>query len=146
MMKLFMPILLLFLTAMSGEVQQKDVIMVYVKIEGFKSEDGLCRLLLFEDKKGFPDSSRDAALILNGDIRGKSAEFSFKIKPGIYAIAALHDENTNGKMDKTWYGKPLEGFGSSNNPKVGSGPPGFEESVVTLDGNNNYLNIKLNYL
>jgi uncharacterized protein (DUF2141 family) len=145
MMKLFMPMLLFLLTAVSAEAQQNDGITVYIKIEGFKSEGGLCRLLLFEGKKGFPDSSENAALMLSGSIQKKSAEFSFKMRPGIYAIAVLHDENLNGKMDKTWYGKPVEGFGSSNNPKVGSGPPGFEESSASVDENNNHFNIKLNY-
>jgi uncharacterized protein (DUF2141 family) len=146
MMKLFMPMLLFLLTAAFGEVPQSDGITIYVTIDGFKSEDGLCRLLLFDGEKGFPDSSENAALMLSGSIQKKSAEFSFKIRPGIYAIAALHDENLNGKMDKTWYGKPLEGFGSSNNPKVGSGPPGFEESSASIDENNDHFKIKLNYL
>jgi uncharacterized protein (DUF2141 family) len=145
MLKLVLPMLLIFMTAVFAEAQQNDDITVYIKIEGFKSEDGLCSLLLFEGKKGFPDSSKNAVLWLSGSVQKKSAEFSFKIRRGIYAIAALHDENSNGKMDKTWYGKPLEGFGSSNNPKVGSGPPGFEESSASIDENNNHFNIKLNY-
>jgi uncharacterized protein (DUF2141 family) len=145
MMKLFMPMLLFLLTAGFLEARQDDGITVYIKIEGFKSEGGLCRLLLFEGKKGFPDRSENAALMLSGSIQKKSAVFIIKMRPGIYAIAALHDENLNGKMDKTWYGKPVEGFGSSNNPKVGSGPPGFEESSASIDENNNHFNIKMNY-
>ena len=146
MIKLFMPMLLFLLTAGFSQAQQNDGITVYIKIEGFKSEGGLCRLLLFAWEKGFPDRSDNATLMFSGSIKKKSAEFSFKIRPGIYAIAALHDENLNGKMDKTWYGKPVEGFGSSNNHKVGSGPPGFEESSVSIDENNNHFNIRLTYL
>jgi uncharacterized protein (DUF2141 family) len=49
-------------------------------------------------------------------------------------------------MDKTWYGKPKEGFGVSNNPEIGFGPPEFEEAAVILNEKNNSVLIKLNYL
>lgn len=146
MLKPFLPMLFLLFIAANSQGSQEDTITVYVRIDGFKNEEGLCRMLLFEGGKGFPDSSTDAAMILSAYIREKAAEVSFEIKPGRYALSVIHDENSNGKLDKTWYGKPTEGFGSSNNPRIGSGPPGFEESAVNLDGNNNQLRIKLNYL
>ena len=146
MFKFFLLILFISLTMAFLEVPHDDDITVNVKIEGFKSEEGLCRLFLFAGEKGFPDSSENAAFMLSGSIRDKLSEFSFKIKPGIYAISVLHDKNSNEKMDKTWYGKPMEGFGSSNNPKASSGPPGFQESALNIDESNNYLNIRMNYL
>ncbi len=138
--------LILLLTTASGESSANDSISVYVTIEGFKNEEGICRLLLFESEKGFPDSHEYAVLMLNENIQGKTVKFSFKIKSGKYAISILHDANSDGEMDKTWYGKPKEGFGVSNNPEVGFSSPDFEESAVNLDGNNNYLVIRLNYL
>jgi len=138
--------LILLLTTASGELSANDSISVYVTIEGFKNEEGICRLLLFESEKGFPDSHEYAVLMLNENIQGKIVKFSFKIKSGKYAISILHDANSDGEMDKTWYGKPKEGFGVSNNPEVGFSQPDFEESAVNLDENNNYLVIRLNYL
>ncbi len=146
MVKIIIPALLICLATVSGEVFASDSITVHVTTEGFKSEDGICRLLLFKSKKGFPDSRKDAELVINRNISGKKAEFSFKVMSGKYAISILHDENLNEKMDKTWFGKPKEGFGASNNPKVRRSPPEFEESVVILDENNKYLTINLNYL
>jgi len=138
--------LILLLTTASGESSANDSISVYVTIEGFKNEEGICRLLLFESEKGFPDSHEYAELAFGGNIQGKKVEFSFRVRPGKYAISILHDENSNKEMDKTWYGKPKEGFGVSNNPEVGFSQPDFEESAVNLDENNNYLVIRLNYL
>lgn len=146
MTKSFLPVLLICLFALFGKTLASDSITVHVKIEGFKSNDGICRLLLFKNKKGFPDSHKDAEIVLNGNIHGKTAEFSFTVMPGKYAISILHDENLNKKIDKTWYGKPKEGFGTSNNPKVGFSPPGFEGSAVNIDEKNNYFTITLNYL
>jgi uncharacterized protein (DUF2141 family) len=43
---------------------------------------------------------------------------------GIYAIALIHDENSNNKLD-TSFGMPKEGFGFSRNPPIHFGPPSF---------------------
>jgi uncharacterized protein (DUF2141 family) len=42
----------------------------------------------------------------------KDASFEFSdIKPGKYAIAVIHDENCNGKLDTNMFGIPKEGYG-----------------------------------
>ena len=146
MVQTFFSILLASLAMASGDDQQNGGIKVDIRIQSFKNDKGMCRLLVFERKKGFPDSKEHAARMLSSSIRNKSAEFSLELKPGRYAVSVIHDENSNGKMDKTWYGKPLEGFGSLNNPKIGSGPPGFEESSAHFDEKSNHFIIKLNYL
>lgn len=43
---------------------------------------------------------------------------------GEYAIALIHDENNNNKLD-TMMGIPKEGFGFSRNPVIRFGPPSF---------------------
>ena len=138
--------LFISLVAAFGKVLANDSITVNVTVEGFRNKVGICRLLLFENKKGFPDSREYAKLMLSGNIREETVKFSFKVKPGIYAISILHDENVNERLDKTWYGKPTEGIGASNNPKIGFGPPGFKESLINLDEKNKYIKIKLNYM
>jgi uncharacterized protein (DUF2141 family) len=146
MVKTVLPVLLICLATVSGKLFAGDSITVHVAVEDFRNDDGVCRLLLYKSKKGFPDSPEHAELMLGGNIQEKKAIFSFKVRPGKYAISILHDENSNEEMDKTWYGKPKEGFGASNNPKIGFGPPEFEESTVKLDENNDSLKIILNYL
>jgi uncharacterized protein (DUF2141 family) len=129
-----------------GEVARGDSVVVSVTVEGFRSDGGSCRLLLFDSEEGFPDSQAEAVAALSEMIRGGEVVFRFRVRPGRYAIAILHDENSNGKMDKTWYGKPTEGFGASRNPKIGLGPPGFDESALMLDEQLNHSRIMLNYL
>lgn len=46
---------------------------------------------------------------------------------GSYAIALIHDENGNNKLD-TSFGMPREGFGFSRNPVIRFGPPKFAEA------------------
>ena len=43
---------------------------------------------------------------------------------GDYAVAVIHDENGNARLD-TFAGIPREGFGFSRNPVIRFGPPRF---------------------
>jgi uncharacterized protein (DUF2141 family) len=50
-----------------------------------------------------------------------------------YAIALIHDENGNGRLD-TFVGMPREGFGFSRNPAIRFGPPRFDAARFTVAG------------
>ncbi|MDM7918294.1 MAG: DUF2141 domain-containing protein, partial [Methanosarcina sp.] len=128
MLKILVVIPLLFLQMDSGQAIT-DEVTLHVKAEGVRNSRGMCYLLLFKNKKGFPDSSHHAEAVLRKPVEGNSVDFRMVTRAGKYAISILHDENLNEKMDKTWYGKPVEGFGVSNNPPVGAGPPDFSESA-----------------
>ncbi len=56
------------------------------------------------------------------------------LKDGIYAVAIIHDENGNGKMDTNFLGIPAEGVGVSTNPRV-FGKPSFEQGQFSIKGN-----------
>ncbi|MBN2144444.1 MAG: DUF2141 domain-containing protein [Candidatus Aureabacteria bacterium] len=124
----------------------QETISVHVRIEGFSDDNGLSRLLIYGQKKGFPDSTADALLAYTNPIKNKTADFYLKLVSGRYAFSVLHDRNVNGKMDKTWYGKPVEGFGASNNPPSETGPPAFDECVLEIGNNFNTLLIRIHYL
>lgn len=77
-----------------------------------------------------------AALIIVGMLpaaapTSRAAAPSFPIPPGAYAIAALHDENRDGKMNMT-IGIPREGVGFSNNPVIGMSAPKFSAARVAV--------------
>jgi uncharacterized protein (DUF2141 family) len=67
------------------------------------------------------------------------------LAPGVYAVAVLHDENGNGKMDTNILGIPKEGHGASNNPAPKRRPPTFEEAQFTLAGPQQTVEVKLEY-
>ena len=56
------------------------------------------------------------------------------LNSGKYAIRYYHDENLNGKMETNLVGKPLEGYGFSNNVTGKFGPPPFEKWLFKIDG------------
>ena len=68
------------------------------------------------------------------------------VAPGRYAIALLHDENSNGKADRALGMMPKEGFGFSRDAKVRMGPPRFEEAVFEVADTPKAMAIKMRYM
>ena len=64
---------------------------------------------------------------------------------GTYALALIHDENGNGKLD-TMMGIPKEGFGFSKNPAIRFGPPSFKSAGVVIVGGRADESVKMKYL
>lgn len=64
---------------------------------------------------------------------GDKTTFELQLPAGRYAIAVLYDENPNHKLDRNTIGWPKEGFGFSNNPKVGLSAPSFNAAVMQVN-------------
>jgi uncharacterized protein (DUF2141 family) len=69
----------------------------------------------------------------------------FVPSPGVYAIAAYHDENANRKLDRGDAGAPTEGFGFSNNPSTFMGLPAFTRVRLSVPKPNLGTTIHLRY-
>ena len=65
--------------------------------------------------------------------------------PGTYAISAMHDENGNGRLD-TFLGIPREGFGFSRNPRIGFGPPRFDQVRFQVGAQGGSQMIRFRYI
>ena len=63
--------------------------------------------------------------------------------PGTYAIAVLHDENDNGKMDYRLLRLPKEPYGFSNGVVPRLGPPKFEAAAFSVGDEAVALDISL---
>jgi uncharacterized protein (DUF2141 family) len=68
-----------------------------------------------------------------------------EVPAGRYAVQVYHDENGDGRMKRGFMGIPQEGFGFSNDIKVGFGPPSFDKAAVQLDGAPRRLAVKMRY-
>jgi uncharacterized protein (DUF2141 family) len=67
------------------------------------------------------------------------------LPPGKYAVAAFHDENENGKLDRNSLGAPTEGYGFSNDARGAGGPPSFAAAAVAIAEGNKAVKIALDY-
>jgi len=67
------------------------------------------------------------------------------LKYGTYAITMLDDEDGDLEMDRTM-GLPREGFGFSQNPKVGMTTPKYEECSFVIDQPLKKITIEVKYM
>ncbi len=97
---------------------------------------GACYLALFAGPEGFPRQTNQAVRTLRLPVSSGTASFSFdNLPPGSYALAVYHDENSNGKLDKNFFGLPTERYGFSNNARsMMFFPPSFGAARFVVAG------------
>lgn len=119
---------------------------ITVKITGLRSEEGHVLVCLSSNKKEFPDCRKDATSLKKKVKAANNSKVVFEnVKPGVYALALVHDKNSNDKMDLTLF-LPKEGFGMSLNPKVRMGKPKFENSQFTVADKDLSYSIEMKYI
>jgi len=138
---------LMFVNLSAIALAQSPCPGIHVKILNIRNSTGTVACALFESPAGFPiEYLRSATNIMVIKIRDTQARCDFlDIPPGTYALAVIHDENTNGKFDTNWMGVPTEGYGFSNDAKALLGAPSFSAASFQYDGQNLELTISLHY-
>ncbi|MBD2079867.1 DUF2141 domain-containing protein [Leptolyngbya sp. FACHB-17] len=118
-----------------------------VEVNGLRNQKGIVCFSLFSGEQGFPNESDRA--IASRFVEAKEASVSVifdQLSPGEYAVAVIHDDNGDGKLNTGIFGIPKEGFGFSRNPKIGMSAPKFEETAVQVSGDGTKIQIDMNYL
>ena len=103
-----------------------------VVLTGFGSDDGVALVRVDSSKATFLQGE-DFFRAADAEVEDGKAEIVFEAIPyGTYAVSAVHDENSNGKLDQADFGIPLEAYGFSNNARGQFGPPTFEASAFSF--------------
>jgi uncharacterized protein (DUF2141 family) len=98
---------------------------VDVSVTGLRSAKGNVLICLTANPKHFPDCGKDPKAMKQSVAASHAGAIQFSnVAPGTYALALVHDENANNKMDVAVF-LPKEGFAFSRNPAVVFGPPKF---------------------
>ncbi len=120
---------------------------IHVKILDIRNSTGTVDCALFESADGFPvEVLHSATNVMVIKIRSSQARCDFEdIPPGRYALAVVHDENMNGKLDTNALGFPTEGYGFSNDAKAWFGAPSFSDAGFQYNGQNLEMTISLHY-
>jgi uncharacterized protein (DUF2141 family) len=130
--------------AAPGEARAAGVSLT-VRVSHLESDRGRVAVALFASSKDFPDQKRAFAGQLTKISGGRASVTFANVRPGVYAVAVLHDENENEKMDFNFLGMPLEGYGFSNDAAATFGPPSFEAASFKLSPRNSYVAVKMRY-
>ena len=119
---------------------------VELDISGVRNAKGRVLVCLTAKPKAFPDCGKDPASRKLALPAAATLVARFdNIAPGVYAVALIHDENGNNRMDVALF-LPREGFGMSRNPPIGMGPPSFKSAQFSVSGSPVRLPVKMRYL
>ena len=118
---------------------------VTVEVAGLRSHRGMVRLCLTADPARFPNCIGDANAVTRSVPAGSGPIAIGGLAPGQYAVAVIHDENGNDRLD-TFLGIPREGFGFSRNPAIGFGPPPFTAARFPLASDAARQQVRMRYL
>ena len=120
---------------------------VVIDVTNLRSAKGVVLACMTTNPKIFPKCRKDPNSYSAKVSAGSAKRLTFKgVKPGRYAIALLHDENSNGKADRALSMIPKEGFGFSRDAKVRMGPPSFKSAAFDYAGSGARMTIKMRYL
>ena len=136
--------ILLALGAMLTGAAPADPQPISMGVAGLRSTRGNILICVARSQRHFPDCSKDPDqrhLVVPAD----PAPITLgTLAPGTYAIAVIHDENGNGKLD-TFAGIPREGVGFSRNPAIRFGAPSFRSAQFTVSGAPVREDVKVKY-
>ena len=102
-----------------------------IHVRAVSPQGGIMRLGLY-DGAGYRS---DGTPVASADVPARDGEtvITFKgLVPGIYAIEAYQDVNSNDRMDKSWIGLPLEPYGFSRDARPVLSKPGFGQVRFTV--------------
>lgn len=118
-----------------------------IHVDGFRNARGNLGTAVFASPEGWPEDMTKS--LRNGpapiDKATRTADAEWQLEPGTYGVAAIHDENSNGQLDRNFLGIPREGFGFANNPHASFGPAPFRAALVHVTCPSTSITIHLQY-
>jgi uncharacterized protein (DUF2141 family) len=131
------------MVAAAAPAQASDVVITVTNI---RSTKGVVRACMTARADVFPKCNKDPNAYRVVVPAATKVELRFTgVKPGNYAIALLHDENGNGKADRSLGMMPKEGYGFSRDAPVNMAPPKFNDAVMAIGEGLSRLTIKMRY-
>jgi uncharacterized protein (DUF2141 family) len=118
---------------------------VEISITNLRSTRGNVLICLTTNTRRFPDCRGDATARSVSVPANAPTTRVTGLAPGTWAIAVIHDENANGRIDTT-LGIPREGVGSSRNAPIRMGPPRFADASFVVGTGSVSQSIRMRYL
>ena len=136
--------LTLFVFSLALCAQDAATYTLTVHMTGFRNNTGNGGVAIFKTPDGWPESNDKAFKHDGVQVENRECTIKFQVPASTYAVAALHDENKNHKLDRNFVGFPKEGFGFANNPHVGLSAPAFSAATVKVSGDTT-VEIRMQY-
>jgi uncharacterized protein (DUF2141 family) len=129
----------------AAPVPGQSLCTLQIHVTGFRNNNGTAGGVVFSSADGWP-GDRSKAIVQGGfPIANRQATEIFQVVPGHYGVVVIHDENSNMKLDRNFFGIPKEGFGFSKNPRVSLSAPSFQAAAVPVACPATQIEIRLIY-
>jgi uncharacterized protein (DUF2141 family) len=123
-----------------------DTASVGIALDGLRSTRGTVLVCVTRNAAAFPDCSRDPHSTRLQVAAASASHMRVNVPANAdYAVAIVHDENGNGRLD-TMLAIPREGFGFSRNPRLRMGPPRFSDAAFSVTTTAVQENIRVRYM
>lgn len=134
-----------FMNRSAARADEGAQALLTIKVTDLRNHKGDLIFGVFKSADGFPTQKEKS---VNWQVKAADADtvtFTAKLPPGEYSASVLHDENRNGKMDFGAFGRPLEGYGVTNNPKPRLRQAKFKEALFKLPPQGATMTISIQY-
>jgi uncharacterized protein (DUF2141 family) len=129
-------------TTVHDEKDKTGTLLVLIK--GFKNTEGQAMVALYNSPQEYMSKDPYKGAVIK--ITANEELVRFENMPfGDYAIAAIHDMNDDGKLDKNLLGIPTEGYGFSNDAMAKYGPPEWMQASFVFDERDEAKVVNLEY-
>jgi uncharacterized protein (DUF2141 family) len=104
---------------------------VTIAVSGAASDLGSIMIAVYDSAESFNDPNK-AAMLQTLEVRNGATNWSISSNelPDTAAIAAFHDENGDGTLNRNPLGIPTERYGYSRGARGQLGPPEFGQAVI----------------
>lgn len=120
------------LVGAGGTRVSRAEVAITVIVTGSPARGGLVGAALYSSPKDFPDASPLVRLTRPKTTAVADTFVFLGLTAGRYAVAAQHDLNSNGVVDRNFVGMPKEPWGVSRDIRHAMRAPGFEEAAFTV--------------
>ncbi len=114
---------------------EPETFSLTVVVYGATQEGGSLDAALFASADDYLNDERVAQHLTRPRTAAVDSFVFHGVPAGRYAVAAFHDANDNGKLDKYIFGAPRESWGMSGNVRPRLRAPRFDEAVVEVAAN-----------
>jgi uncharacterized protein (DUF2141 family) len=119
---------------------------VIIELTNLRSTNGKILASIYDEPETFPKTRNMMKQKILDGIPGEKMIIQFDhLSPGTYAIAVMHDENGDEKMNFNLLGFPKEGYCFSNNVRPHFRKPTWEEAKFELDSKQKHIQISMKY-
>lgn len=136
-----------FVCAAQADSAEEAACTLRIRVDGFRNTKGNLGTVVFKTSDGWPENLekafRHGPAPIDASTRNALAEW--KLPPGDYGVAVIHDENSNHHLDRNFLGIPKEGFGFANNPRVLLSAPAMRDALVHVECPSTETTIHLQY-